>query len=264
MRSSVHALSRQAAEHPVVASGARLGLAASGALNAVIGWIALQLAWVGLGSDDDEASATGALDTIAATTVGAGALAVATAGFVLLALWYLTSILLVHRWTQRVRFAGKAVVYGVLGALAVTVLAGASPEGGEAEQASSVTGPFMEHLAGQVLVAAAGVGVAAVGIQQLRKGALDRFCEDLDRHPPRWVVHCGRVGYTTRGFTLVLVGAFLVVAAVNADPEEARGLDGALQGLLDLPFGSFALSAAAVGFMVFGVYSLARARYARI
>lgn len=264
MSPDARGLSQQAADHPVVEKGARIGFAANGVVNVVIGWIALQLAWAGLGGEDEEASATGALDTIAATPVGAAALVVAALGFALLGLWYLATTFLVEGWGDRLKSLAKGITYGVLAGLAVTVLVGASSGDGESEQASSVTAGLMENLAGRVLVAVVGLAVAGVGVYQVVKGIRKTFCDDLDRHPPRWVVHAGRTGYCTRGATFVLIGAFFVVAAVTDDPDEARGLDGALQSLLELPFGSVVLTAAALGLVAYGVYCFARARWARI
>ena len=45
---------------------------------------------------------------------------------------------------------------------------------------------------------------------------------------------------------------------------EATGLDGALRSLLGAPLGRIVLSLVALGFAAYGVYSFARARYARV
>jgi hypothetical protein len=264
MTTDPRGLSRQTADHPLVEKGARLGFAANGVLNIVIGYIALQLAWVGLGGGGDEASASGALDTLATTPVGVVALVITIAGFALLGLWYLATVLVVDGWGDRLKSLVKGVTYLVLGGLAVTVLAGVDSDEGESEQASTVTATLMQQPWGRWLVGIAGLVVAGVGIYQVVKGLGCRFVNDLDRDPPGWARHAGRIGYTTRGGAFVLIGGFLVIAAVNQDPEEARGLDGALQALLDLPFGSSLLTAVALGLMSYGVYCFARARYARV
>ena len=54
-----------------------------------------------------------------------------------------------------------------------------------------------------------------------------------------------------------------VIAAVRVDPEEAGGLDGALQSLTTVPGGVIALLAIAVGLIVYGAYCVARGVWAR-
>ena len=55
-----------------------------------------------------------------------------------------------------------------------------------------------------------------------------------------------------------------LVAAWQADPDKAQGLDGALKTLKDAPFGPFLLTLVAAGIAAYGVYSFARSRYARV
>lgn len=258
---SARGLSARAADHPAIETGVRAGQVANGVVNLVIGWIALQLAWGGGG----EASTSGALDTIAATPVGTVLLVVVIAGFALLGLWYLTGVLLETETKDRLVAAARGVTYLVLGGLALSVLlrSGAGSEG-ESEQAAGLTATVMSQPFGRVLVGVVGLGVVALGVRHTIKGVKQKFLEDLARRPPRWAVHAGRVGYVARGATFLLIGGFVVTAAVQEDPEEARGLDGALQSLLELPLGAWLLTVTALGFVAYGVYCAARARYTEI
>ena len=58
-----------------------------------------------------------------------------------------------------------------------------------------------------------------------------------------------------------LVGVFLMKAAVEYDPSEAEGLDGALARLADQPYGQVLLGLAAAGLLAYAAYCLADARY---
>ncbi len=60
------------------------------------------------------------------------------------------------------------------------------------------------------------------------------------------------------------MGVFLVKAAVEFDPSNAVGLDGALRKLAQASYGPFFLGLVAAGLIAFGLYSLADARYRRI
>ena len=61
-----------------------------------------------------------------------------------------------------------------------------------------------------------------------------------------------------------LIGYFLVRAAIDYDPDEAVGLDGALASLRDASYGPILLGVVAAGLIGFAAYSLADARYRKV
>ncbi|WP_298457145.1 DUF1206 domain-containing protein [uncultured Cellulomonas sp.] len=261
MTEDARSTARQAGHHPVVEKGARLGYAANGLINLVIGWIALQLA-LGSGTGGEQASASGALRTLAEQPFGAVLLWVILAGFVLLGLWQAVSAFLDGETKERVKAAAKAVTYLVLAGLTWTIVG--SSGGGSGGGSAGLTATLMQQPFGRVLVALVGVGVAAVGVYHAIKGWTKKFLQDLQERPDHWVVVAGRAGYIARGIALVVVGGLFVTAAWTADPQEAQGLDGALQAMLQVPFGRVLLGLVALGFVAYGVYSFARAKYADI
>ncbi len=78
------------------------------------------------------------------------------------------------------------------------------------------------------------------------------------------MVRLGRLGYVAKGVALGIVGVLFLVAAATHDPGKAGGLDAALRALLGVPAGGVFVSLVALGFACFGVYSFARARYAKV
>jgi hypothetical protein len=60
------------------------------------------------------------------------------------------------------------------------------------------------------------------------------------------------------------MGTFLVVAAIYADPQQARGLDGALDTLARQPWGWVVLGSVALGLIAYGIYMFVEARYRRM
>ncbi len=80
----------------------------------------------------------------------------------------------------------------------------------------------------------------------------------------RWVTHAGRVGTAARALAIGLAGAFVVLAAYQSDASEAGSLGAALKALQRQPLGSYMLGAIAGGFLVYGVFMFAIARYRRI
>lgn len=259
MRSSVS----RAADHPVLEKGARLGYAANGVLNLLIGWLALQIAWGGGGGQD--ASASGALRTLAGTPLGSILLWVLLVGFALLGLWQLTTAFVERETADRLKAVGRGVTYLVLAVLTYGVVGGSGPGGdGGSGGGAGWTADLMAQPFGRFLVGAVGLGVIAVGGYQVHKGWQKTFLGDLDEHPGPWAVRAGRAGYVARGVAYGVVGGLLVVAAASADADQAQGLDGALQTLRDAPLGQWLLTLVALGFVAYGVYSFVRARVGRV
>ena len=58
-----------------------------------------------------------------------------------------------------------------------------------------------------------------------------------------------------------IIGVYVVLAAVQAQPSEARGLEGVLDLLARTPW---LLLLIAAGLAAYGIYNLVRARYRRI
>jgi hypothetical protein len=257
----IRAAASQAGNHPVVEKGARLGYAASGLLHLLIAWVTLQLAWGLPGGSGGEADQEGALRTLAGNGVGSVLLWLTVVGFAFLALLQLTEAVARGGAGDRLKAAGKAVVYGALAWTAFTVVNGAGA-GGSAGQ--GLTARLMATTGGRALVAVLGCAVIGVGLYHVVKGWTRRFLRDLREHPGRWVDRAGRVGYVAKGVALLLVGGFFVVAAATASSDQAQGLDGVLRTVAALPLGAALITLAALGFAAYGVYSFARARYGRV
>ena len=77
----------------------------------------------------------------------------------------------------------------------------------------------------------------------------------------RWGSHIGLVGHLARGVVFTLIGVFVIRAALQYDPKEAIGLDGALQKLASAAYGPYLLGVTAAGLVAYGLYCLVDARY---
>lgn len=246
-------------DNPVLETGARVGYAANGVLHLLIAWLALQIAWGGSGGEADQ---SGAFGTLAGTPLGSALLWAVAIGFVLLGVWQLTEAVVRRDIGDRVKAVGKAAVYLALSWTAISVVQGSSSD--SSDQASDATARLMAQPFGRVLVAIAGLVVIGVAVYHVVKGWRRKFLEDLREQPGPRVVQLGRVGYIAKGVALGILGGLLLAAGATGDPERAQGLDGALRTLLELPLGKVLLTLAALGLAAYGLYSFARARYARV
>jgi hypothetical protein len=250
----------KAGDNPVVQWGARLGYGANGVIHLLLAYLTAQIA---LGGDDDkQASPSGALSTLAEEPAGQVLLWVIAVGFTLLALWQLTELFTQHEVFDKAKAGGKLVLYGALAWTSFTFASGGRTSSNEQTKDFTVT--LMEAPAGQVLVGLVGVAILGVAGYHVYKGWREKFFEDLQEHPGRWAVVAGKVGYIAKGIALAAVGVLFITAAIQHRAGKATGLDGALQSLRDLPAGTVTLIGIALGLGAFGVYSFARARYARV
>lgn len=251
-------------QHPWVERLARGGFAASGLIHVIIGWIAARVA-LGGGGEADQA---GALSSVRSAPAGSVLLWVCVVGFAMLSLWCVVSTITGNgagksRWSS----AARAAVFGVL---TVTTFGFANGGGGSSgeQRTDDITATLMALPAGRVLVAAVGAVIVGVGVYHVYKGLSLQFLEDLrplgDGVAERAVRVAGTLGYPAKGVALTIVGVLFAVAAVQADPDEAGGMDAALKTLAGQPFGQTLLAAVAVGLVLYGIYSFGRARYARM
>lgn len=258
----VSSAAREAGNSTVVEWGARLGYATLGLIHLLIAWIALKVAW-GIGGGSTSADTSGALETLSGSGTGVLLLWVCVVGFVLLAVWQLLEAAIgFGEVADRAKAVAKGITYLFFAWTTFKVAQGA---GSSAEQQTEdFTAQLMGSPGGRVLVGLVGLVVLGIAGYHVYKGWTKKFLEDLREHPGDWAVHAGRIGYVAKGVALVIVGFFFLVAAWQADPDEAQGLDGALKTVKEMAFGPVLLTLVAVGIAAYGVYSFARARYARV
>jgi hypothetical protein len=230
--------------------------------------LAIQLA---LGQPAGQASESGAFKAIAQMPGGDVLLWAVAVGFAALALWQLATALLgvpnaEHQAAARAKSAAKAVLYGVLAVTGVQYAQGTAGGGSSSEE--DMTAGVFAIPGGRWLVGVVGVVIIAVGVYHVVKGVRKKFMSDLTGTGGGAVgpvvVRLGQAGYVAKGIALGVVGGLLVAAAVRADASQAGGLDEALRTIRDQPFGMGLLLVTGLGIAAFGLYSFARARFARL
>jgi uncharacterized membrane protein len=253
---------REAGNSPVVEWGARLGYVTVGLIHLLIAWIALKVAW-NIGGGSKKADTSGALQTLTQSGTGVVLLWICVVGFLLLAVWQLFEAALSHGETSdRLKALAKGITYLFFAWSTFKVGQGANSSA--EKQTEDFTAGLMGSPGGRLLVGVVGLVVLGIAGYHVYKGWTKKFLEDLREQPGQWAVTAGRIGYIAKGIALVIVGFFFLVAAWQADPDKAQGLDGALKTLKDAPFGPFLLTLVAAGIAAYGVYSFARSRYARV
>jgi hypothetical protein len=264
---------RQAGDSDGLEHLARVGLIAYGVVHVLVAWLALQLAW---GEGGESADQSGAMATLAESSLGKPLLWIVAVGLIALAVWQAAEVLRWRRgWsasgktrTKALKKSGKAIVKAVIyAALAVLAIRFATGGGqSSSNQQQETTAGIFGWPAGRWLVGAAGLVLIGVGAYHVYKGVTKRFLKEIDTsdaspQATRLVTRLGQFGFPAKGVALAGVGALLLWAAVTFDPSKAQGLDGALRTILELPFGQIVLTVVAIGIAAFGAFCFVRARY---
>ena len=256
---------------PWVERLARLGYIAKGVIYAVIGFLAFREA-VGAGGRSTDPS--GAIHSIGTQPFGGVMLALLAVGLACYALWKVVQGVKdpdgkgsdAHGIVRRVAYVGSGALYGLLAYTAAQSILGAEDTSEDAATASAMA---FQPPVGPILVWLVGTVVVAVGLYQLYAAYEAKFRDDLRVHQmgekeERWVIYAGRIGTAARAIAIGVAGAFLLLAAYQSDPSEARGLGAALETVQHQPLGPYMLGTIAIGFLIYGAFMFAIARYRRI
>jgi uncharacterized protein DUF1206 len=252
----------------------RAGFVARAITYGVIGALALALA-LGAGTMGASPNQQGALSLIARHTLGRIAMVAICAGLLAYALWKLIQGIFgtgpegggSMKPLDRVgNFAG-GIAYLVFFAVAVRILAGSSGNS-DAQQKHAAAG-VLGWPGGQVIVGVGGAVLIGVSLYQLYDALSGGFMDEAKMQkmsePERHLFSVlGRVGLTARALVFALVGYFFVRTAIEFNPNDAVGVDGALAKVHHQALGPWILGLAAAGLIVFALYSLLEARYRRL
>jgi hypothetical protein len=250
---------------------ARAGLVARGVVYVVIGAITIEVA---AGAGTRPTDQRGALEVIAHEPLGSVLLVVLAVGLAGYSMWRLARAVLGHgpeerdSGLERIAAGASGVSYLVLCALAIEVLV-ASGAGGTRNSSSKAAGGVLSWPAGPVIVAAVGAVFIGVGGYQAYKGLARKFMDTARTDQMSARIRggyevLGVAGHLARAAVFALIGYGLIRAAVDYEPSRAGGLDGALRELAHASYGPELLGAVAAGFIAFGAYSAADARFRKL
>lgn len=220
---------------------ARVGFASRGLIYLLIGGSAVRAALI---SDQPAQGVTGALREMVGKPLGAILVVALAVGLACFAGW-----LAIRgwrqagrggdrkRWLRSIGMLGEAALHA--GFVAVVLnLAWGRPAGGDAE-VQAWTAWLFAHTAGRTILGFVGGVLLAGGLGMI----VWTWTVDVERgvalgpREKRLTEVISRYGLTGRGAALGLTGAYLIAAAIDADPSKAQGLGGILQSLRGTPYG---------------------------
>jgi hypothetical protein len=252
----------------------RFGYAAKGVVYALVGVLAVQEAF---GRGGKTTGTEGALQAIARPPFGQFLLGVVAVGLVGYALWRFIQAIMdtENKGTHakgivtRGGYVVIGLIYAGLAVSAVRLIMGSGGGGSGEASTQGWTARLLSQPFGQWLVGIVGAVVIGIGLYQFYQAYSAKFREELNSvemssSEETWATWIGRFGFAARGVVFGIIGGFLIIAAIQAQPQEARGLGGALQTLVQQLYGPWLLGIVAIGLVAYGLFMFVLARYRRM
>jgi uncharacterized protein DUF1206 len=242
---------------------ARTGLVAKGVSFGIVGLLALKLA---LGDGGKATSREGALQSLAQHSFGKVLLILLVVGFAAYALWRFVQAFAEGEWGKGIGYVARGLIYAGLTFSTVKLLIGAGTGGSQNQKAHKTAAMVLSWPAGTWLVGIAGAAIVGAGLWNLYRGLSRKFEDKWRVHgmsgtARKWGGRVGAAGHVARAVVFALVGIFVVKAALDYNPKDAIGIDGALQKLARANYGPYLLGLTAAGLLCYGLYCFVDARY---
>ena len=256
-------------DQPWVKAVASAGWVAKGAVYTLMGLTAFAIGR--RKPSDDQASPEGAISQVVANPAGRFLLGVLSVGLFLYAMWRLLSAALVRGselkdWLQRVGYLFSAAFYSLLAFTAArSVIRDVQPE--DSNTIEELSRSMLESPIGRWVLFIVGVVAFAVGLYFIvDKGFGKSFLDELNfskasKQERSAITAAGVIGWVGRGFVTAAVGFFVSKAAWDVDRDDARGFDRALRELAAHDSGRYAVIAAGVALIAYGVFCIMSFRH---
>ena len=251
---------------------ARAGFIARGVMYALIGILALEIAF---GNPGHKADQSGAVRVVASTPFGEVLLWLLVIGFAGMALWRLSEAVYGgpgadgRKTSNRLIAAFKAVLYAFIAFGILKYALGLGAPKSSNNQAVDLTSTAMREPGGRVAVGIAGLILIGVGAWLAWRAFERKFLAEIktgEMSPQtrKVVTFLGRFGGIARGIVFGAAGLFLLIAAVTAHAHKAKGIDATLRAFTKTPAGPWLLVLVAIGLVLFGCYSWAESRWRKV
>lgn len=244
----------------------RAGYAGRGLIYVIVAVLALLAIWRGA----TPGGTSEALQAIETAAWGVLLLSLAALGLVAYALWRVVAAI----WDLEdhgggaagmAARAGQAVtglVHLALAASVVAIVFSAGEGGGGESSIARGTRWLMGMPFGQILVGAVGAVLIGAGGYYLRKGITRTYMEDLRTRPLTLRLRPAlTAGLVAHAAALAIIGGLFVLAALQADPDEAGGLGAAFDWLRDQPYGTALVTLLSVGLLAFALFCFVNAAF---
>jgi hypothetical protein len=261
--------------HPYTKRLARLGFYTKGFLFIVIGVLAILVAF-GV-KKEQLADPTGALARIAREPYGKVALIIFIVGAIGHGAWNILRGVAdvdnaggkIQGIFKRSLAVGVGFFYLFLAWTGWSIVAAVNTAVQHGAIQKTFTSILLALPLGAFLVIIIGLGVIGAGIHECYSGITGKYQENYlfrksEGESRKFISVLGFLSFLARALIFALMGYFFIAAAIDYNPDEVVGIDGALLALSQTYYGKTILFVTASGLVCHGILSLYEARYRRI
>lgn len=167
---------------------------------------------------------------------------------------------------RRIGYGASGILYGFLTFEAIRMLFQGGSSGGDGNQNQELVSQLLTKPFGQVLVGIVALIFIGKAIYQFYRAYSGNFAKkvqdsNLQHNVKELVRKTGIAGYTARGIVIAIIGYFFLRAAIEANPEEAQGSEGAFKFIESSPLGPYLLAIVAIGLVCYGIFMFIKGRY---
>jgi len=237
-----------------------IGLVTYGIVHFLIAFIAIKIAWTGAKGNDSQDAALAAM---AETAFGEALLWLTALGLAALTLWQVFETIwrrnpsegIVSKTFGRVGSTFSAIAYLTL-CISASRVALAGRAAREGRRPTSTAASATEEVLLRILIIVIGVVFVALAVRSMYRGLRRRFGDDLKESVNGKIIVLGQAGYVGKGITLGIVGALMIVTAIDGKTGQP-GIEAVLRLLNLSPAGGVLLVLKALGLALFGIYCFA-------
>ncbi len=251
----------------------QIGLIAIGIVYFLVGTLTFASS-IDFSGDGNKGKVSQILQWVQEQAFGQILLAVITLGLFCYTLWRFIEAILdtdnkgnsLHGLALRASYLSYGVVYGALTYYAARLLlshSGGSPPS-DKDTRETVAQNLLELPYGQWMVGAFALGTAGVGIFQLYlalSGTYRSIIEEkkIDTRAKEILIRSGQIGYVARAIVWLIIGYFLLLAAIRSDSQAANSQTAL--NYLEYEYGTLTLATVSLGLVCYGIFQFARAKY---
>lgn len=168
---------------------------------------------------------------------------------------------------QRAGRVLSALAHASLGIAALSYVMNTGQASGGGGSASQTTATVFSWPAGRYIVGLVALLVIGAGLYFIVKEAAKKGYQKtlsitgVSASTREWLDRISMTGLAARGLAFVAAGGFLLLAAIQYDPQEAKGLDQLLHTLAATSWGPWLMYAAALGLLAYAGYCLIQAKW---
>jgi hypothetical protein len=245
------------------------GLISKGVVYVIFGAITFMAAFEIGGKSDEEANRKGVFSFVREAPAGKYILGALTLGLLCYSCWRMIEAFRKQKAKEnnkakRVRYFFSSLTYASVAFTAVKIMVKGMQH--SSDQKQELSSRVLQQPFGQWLLAAGALILTGTGLYQMWYGLSEKYKKHAgsvsnQKINGKLLLISGKLGYVARGIVWLLLSYLMMKAAFHSNAGEAGDTGKAFTLVENNSMGSYFLAAIGMGLILYGIFTLIRARY---